>query len=198
MLRFCEEIWAPLENNPVFWMSHGSPMRHASTWMFILTSKTFDFGPQRIQSLMLSTNCIHRITVWNALPSIGICGPTFIDGTVTFDVCFGLLGNEFVLPWRNVALQWIKPGAKKMVFYNASNLQNPPYATFKISMCSTPLGQRCQKTNVGPPFMPASNTSYYKRVKTTTMKIYSILAHLFPINLNINCYYAIKIIETIK
>jgi hypothetical protein len=26
----------------------------------------------------------------------------------------------------------------------------------------------------------------------------SILAHLFPINLNINCYYAIKIIETIK
>jgi hypothetical protein len=26
----------------------------------------------------------------------------------------------------------------------------------------------------------------------------SILAHVFPINLNINCYYVIKIIEMIK
>jgi hypothetical protein len=48
-----------------------------------------------------------------------------------------------------------------------------------------------------PPFIAPANTSYHKRKKTTTM-IISILAHLYTINLNINCYYVIKIIEMIK
>jgi hypothetical protein len=49
------------------------------------------------------------------------------------------------------------------------------------------------------PFAPPSNTSSHNRIKTTTKNYFiSILAHLFPINLNINCYYYIKIIETIQ
>jgi hypothetical protein len=164
MSRFCEGIWGPLENNPLFWMSHASPTRHTPIWIFVLTNKTFAFWAQRIQSLMLPTNCIQRITVWGALPSIGICGPTFIDGTLTSEVCFGLLGNEFALPWCNVALQWTKPGAKRMVFCNASNLQNPPYVTFETSMYSIPLRQCCQYPNAVSPFMPASirSTLQYK------------------------------------
>jgi hypothetical protein len=40
--------------------------------------------------------------------------------------------------------------------------------------------------------LPQKNENNYNEL------FISILAQLFPINLNINCYYAIKTIETIK
>jgi hypothetical protein len=40
--------------------------------------------------------------------------------------------------------------------------------------------------------LPQKNENNYSEL------FISILVHLFPINLNINCYYAIKITETIK
>jgi hypothetical protein len=44
-----------------------------------------------------------------------------------------------------------------------------------------------------PPIkLPQKNKNDYNEL------FISILAHIFPINFNINCYYAIKIIETIK
>jgi hypothetical protein len=89
--------------------------------------------------------------------------------------------------------------------HKASNLQNSPYATFTTSMCSIPPRQCCQPPNTGPPFMhvsicstlqyklPQKNENNYKELRV----FISILANLFPINLNINCYYAIRIIESI-
>jgi hypothetical protein len=74
---------------------------------------------------------------------------------------------------------------------------------FATSMCSIPPRQCCQPPNVGPPFMPASirSTLQYKLPQMNENDynelFISILAHLFPINLNIY-YCAIKIIETIK
>jgi hypothetical protein len=44
--------------------------------------------------------------------------------------------------------------------------------------------------------MPASIRSTFQN--GYNQLFISILAYLFPINLNINCYYAIKVIETIK
>jgi hypothetical protein len=88
----------------------------------------------------------------------------------------------------------------KLKLHNVSDLQNPPYATFEMSMCSIPPPQCCQP----PPFMPASirPTLQYmllqKNENDYSELFIPVLAHLLPINLNINCYYGIKIIETIK
>jgi hypothetical protein len=58
--------------------------------------------------------------------------------------------------------------------------------------------------NGGPPFMPASICCIlpYKLLQKNendhSALFISVLAHLFPVNLNSNCYYAIKIIEVIR
>jgi hypothetical protein len=71
-------------------------------------------------------------------------------------------------------------------------------------MCHIPLQQCCQPPNVSPPIIAASirSTLEYKlpqKNENDNNELFiSILAHLFPINWNINCYHAIKIIETIK
>jgi hypothetical protein len=49
-----------------------------------------------------------------------------------------------------------------------------------------------------PPLAPPSKSSYQEGMKKMRMNCLSILAHMFPINLNISCYCAIKIIEMIK
>jgi hypothetical protein len=85
-----------------------------------------------------------------------------------------------------------------------SNLQNPPYAMCTTSMCLILLQQCCQPSNASPWVVPASihSAHQYKlpqRKESDYSELFiSALAHLFPINLNINCCYAIKIIETIK
>jgi hypothetical protein len=71
--------------------------------------------------------------------------------------------------------------------------------------CANISGQQCcQPPKTGPPFMPVSvhSTLQYNLPEKNENDYYelyiSILAHLFPIDLNINCYHAIKIIEMIK
>jgi hypothetical protein len=64
--------------------------------------------------------------------------------------------------------------------------------TFTASICSIPSRQCCQPANAGPPFTLASirSTSQHelpqKNEHDYTELFISILAHLFPINLNIN------------
>jgi hypothetical protein len=80
-------------------------MKQTSTWNVTLTSKISDFGPQRIQDLLLPSHCIQRErererergreVVWRALSSIGIFSPVFINGTVTSDIRLSLLSEEF-------------------------------------------------------------------------------------------------------
>jgi hypothetical protein len=82
--------------------------------------------------------------------------------------------------------------------HNASDLQNPPYAVFTTSICSIPLQQCCKPPYASPPVthatlqykLPQKNENNYNEL------FISILEHLFLINLNINCDYTVKIIET--
>jgi hypothetical protein len=71
---------------------------------------------------------------------------------------------------------------------------------FETSMCSIPKQQGCHLPNANPPFMPASictTLQYMLRQKNEndySELFVSVLAHLLPIDLNINCNYSIKII----
>jgi hypothetical protein len=64
--------------------------------------------------------------------------------------------------------------------------------TFTASMYSIPQRQCCQPPNAGPPFMPTSIRSTLQhelpeKIENNYNELFtSVLAHLFPINLNIN------------
>lgn len=57
-VRSMEHCWRTVW---VSWFSHNSPMKHASTWVIILTSKVPDIGPQIIKDLPLSIHSIQRL-----------------------------------------------------------------------------------------------------------------------------------------
>jgi hypothetical protein len=109
------------------------------------------------------------------------------------------------------------PRTKVPLFYHTPPLQKSPHGTirhfcktqglikYKKEACAVFLRDSVANHQMPvPPFMPASihSTLQYKLPQKNENDynelFISMLAHLFPISLNINCYYVIKVIQMIK